>query len=200
MRNEAFAFIGVILVVVSGMAGYYVGSSFSHGTTVTTVSLVPEACASHVEALNVSGMIQVFQVKPASIGVICVNYQFSNTGNFSTTLYGGLGPACMTKNETNNQYGVSCDIELAPSIPWFYHHSGQNATVTYLVQSDKNATGVYWFGDPCDDIMIPFVIGELPTHLTYPFPILFCFYDPSKPSGVTVTGVTDMTVALVPYE
>ncbi|MGD0396995.1 MAG: hypothetical protein ABSB26_08855 [Nitrososphaerales archaeon] len=200
MRNEAFAFIGVILVVVSGMAGYYVGSSFGHGTTVTTVSFVPEACASHVEAPNVSGTIQVFQVKPASIGVICVNYQFSSTGNFSTTLYGGHSPVCMTKNETNNQYGVSCDIELTPSIPWFYHQSGQNVTVTYLVQSDKNATGVYWFGGPCVEIMIPFGIGKLPTHLTYPFPILFCPYFPDDPSGVTVTGITDMTVALVPYE
>ena len=199
MRSEAFALIGVILVIVSGTAGYYVGSSFSHGTTVTTVSSVPERCASRVEALNVSGTIQVFQVKPASIGVICINYQFSSAGNF-TTLSGRQSPVCMTKNETNNQYGVSCDIELTPSISWFYHTSGQNVEVTYLVQSDKNATGVYWFGGSCSDIMIPFVVGKLPTLLTYPFPPLFCPYFPGDPSGVTVTGVTEMTVALVPYE
>ncbi|MGP8057694.1 MAG: hypothetical protein ACLP9K_08875 [Nitrososphaerales archaeon] len=199
MRDEAFAFIGVILVVVSGMAGYYAGSSLGHGTTVTTVSLVPETCTSHVDALNASGTIQVFQVKPASVGVICVNYQFSSAGNFSTILSGRQSPVCTTKNETGNQYGVSCDIELTPSIPWFFHQSGQSVTVTYLVQSDKNATGVYWFGDPCLGIMIPFGIGTLPTYLTYPFPILYCPVFLGGPSGVTVTGVTGMTVALVPY-
>ena len=59
-----------------------------------------------------------------------------------------------------------------------------------------NATGLYWFfiGN-CNPIDL--VVGELPAHA---FPSnLFCISSSGTPSSETVTGVTNINVALVPW-
>src|SRR5208337_1528887 len=140
-RRAIAAFATVVLVVVSALAGYYAGTGLNHGATVTTTSIattfvtttsvMPVSCSSPVSASNATGMIQVFKIDPASTGVICINFQFSTTGNFLPNLLFSAsgGPICMTKNETNNPYALSCDVELFPSISSFNHHAGQSVTV-----------------------------------------------------------------------
>lgn len=202
----------VALVAVSALAGYYAGNSMSHTTTMTTVSVttksvtstsvVPVSCSTPVNASVPTGMDQVFQMSPGSVGVICINYQFASAGNFSLEAPGGVlyeGLNCVVTSSSNGSPVYSCDLRLTPSISLFDHAAGQNVTVAYLVQSDKNATGVYWFGGVCGPVLIPFAVGKLPASLSYPFFVLGCLFMPNMPSGATVTGVTNMNISLVPY-
>ena len=201
MRDEAFAFVTVVLVVISAMAGYYAGGALNHGTTTTTttMSFVPASCSTPVSATVPTEMIQVYQMNPGSVAVICINYQFASAGNSSFGLLGG--PECVSRAEASGLSPMySCDLELTPSISSFDHLAGQNVTVAYLIQSDENATGVYWFGGVCSPVLIPFVVGTLPTSLTYPFAPVFCIYMADMPSGATVTGVTGLSVSLVTYK
>ncbi|MGD0396628.1 MAG: hypothetical protein ABSB26_06945 [Nitrososphaerales archaeon] len=197
MRNEAFVFVTVVLVVVSALAGYCAGNSLNQGTTITNTAFVPASCSTSVSASNAPGMIRVYKMNPGSLGVICVDYQFASAGNFSFDLG---GPICVSMVVSDGLSAVySCDLELTPSISSFDHVEGQNVTVAYLIQSDKNATGVYWFGGYCDPLMIPIAVGLVPTSVAFPgFPIP-CIIDLNSPSGATVAGVTGMNVSLVPY-
>ena len=187
MRNEAFAFVSVILIIASAIAGYYFGSTLRAGTT-TTSPFVPASCSTSVSASSVTGMIQVYQMTPGSAAVICLNYQFQTAGNFSLDSH-----FCVTVVVAS-----SCALELTPSRQSFDHVAGQNVTFAYLIQADKSVYGVYWLGGVCSPIWIPIVVGRLPTSIEPPppSPPFLCIY-----IGITatVTGVTNMNVSLVPY-
>jgi len=193
MRNEAFAFVTVVLVIVSVMAGYYSGDSLNHNATVTTTSYLPISCTTPVSDPTYSGKTQIYQMNPGSVAAICIKFQFASAGNYS---FGSDGfPECLS------WFGTGCDLRFTEqTIQFDLHHPGQNVTVAYLIQSFKNANGVYWFGSGCGPISIPIDVGPLPTYVEFPgIPQAPCIDLFNGAIRATVTGVTNLNISLVPY-
>ncbi|MBI3841283.1 MAG: hypothetical protein HY297_04965 [Thaumarchaeota archaeon] len=209
MRNETFAFVITLLVTVSALGGYYAGSVTTRGivtTTQTTTAYLTSSCSTPVHPSNSSGMTDVYQLAPGSVGVICVDYEFDSAGyySFASPNFGPLFiseggfsfGACGSKNKSNGSEASRCSgLKITPSLTAPYHLARQDVTVAYNLQTGANVTGLYWFFIAnCDPI--PIAIGPLPKSVPYPF--IYCISISGSPSSETVTGVSNINVALVP--
>ncbi len=200
MRNGTFAFVAVVLVVVSSLGGYYVRSATSN-QTVTMYQSGP--CSSPVTAYNATGMVQAFQVFPGSVGLVCVDYRFNSAGSYSFAPP-NFGPltnsefsSCSSQNRFNGSVAASCStIGITSSSAPSQHSAGQTISVVYTIQVGKNASGLFWlFIGNCDPVTL--AVGALPSTIFSPG-FLNCVTVVGAPSSESVTGVSNINVALVP--
>jgi hypothetical protein len=202
MRNRTFAFVTISLVVVSALTGYLVGLTASHGTIATAYSSSP--CLSPVSPSNATGMIEVYQMTPESVGETCVNYRFNGAGVYSFvhpdygpwTSSGFCACGCPPTWANGTQGSLCSNLSITSSEGEFVHFASQNVTVEYTLRAGKNSTGVFWlFIASCRPITI--VVGALPASV--PSPILECeIAGANSPSSDAVTGVSNVHVAFVP--
>lgn len=71
MRNETFAFVTIAVVIVSALAGYYMGSVTTHETVTSTTTAYPVGlCFTPIGPSNATGMTDVYQMTPGSVGLV----------------------------------------------------------------------------------------------------------------------------------
>jgi hypothetical protein len=159
-------------------------------------------CSTPVQPSNASGITEVYVLKPGSVAVICVNYQFHSSGtySFSTPDFGPLNgssfQACGPFGSYNGTVLASCRYLSVTSLPASVDHSGpQNVTVAYTIQVAANAKGLFWFFiGSCDPIVL--AIGSAPTSV--PGPMFFgCIMSSEEPGSEAVTGVSNVSVVEV---
>jgi hypothetical protein len=207
VKGEILAVVAVSLIIASALAGYFEGSATIHRVTTATATttLYLSGCPTSVRFPNATRTtgVQAYQMSPGSIGVMCINYHFDTSGNYSFAP-ADYGPytdmsfsACNTKNYPNGSVPHSCTVlRITPSPTSFDHTAGQSIAVTYAIQADGGATGVYWFFIAnCNPI--PLVIGSIPASLTYP-PVIPCTSVPDTPNSANVTAVFNINVVMVP--
>jgi hypothetical protein len=202
-NHSTLVFVGVLLAVLLivgtvSMLQTYVTST--GGPTTSTASAGP--CSESVLPFNASGM-EVFQLTPGSSGSICVSYGFQGTGTYSFSA--SFGPLF---NQSDAYYACSYEfnieavanrcsgVRIMPSVPYVINFPGQNVTIAYTVQTNLNATGLFWlFIASCDPVVL--VFGPLPASVPGPV-FLGCVTSLDSPSAVNVTGVSNVSVAAVP--
>lgn len=159
-------------------------------------------CTTPVQPSNASGTADVYVLTPGTVGAICVGYQFRSSGtySFSTPDFGPLNgssfQACGPGGSFNGTTLAPCEHLSITGIPGSINHSGpQNVTVAYTIRADSDAGGLYWlFIGSCDPVVL--AIGTAPASV--PAPVLLCVSSTQSPSGETVTGVSNVSVAEVP--
>jgi hypothetical protein len=203
MRNETLALVTIPLVVVSALAGFYIGFVASHQTITTTTTVgLNGPCTTSVSPPNGTGMFDVYQMTPGSVGVVCVTYRFNGVGVYSFgspdfgpwTSSGFCACSCTIQWANGTAATLCAGLRITSSRGLFVHFAGQKVTVEYTIQTGKNATGLFWFFiASCDPIAL--VVGALPASV--PSPILPC-YGFVGPNSEAVTGVSNIYVALFP--
>ncbi len=206
MRGEAAAFLLVVVITISGLGGYALGSLRPSGQSSTSqsvsgFSLPATLCTNSQFPPTNQTTIDVYQIRPLSVAIICVNY-FAQAGaaNFSPSYgpyasSGGVGryTACGFANGTT---AFRCpDLNVTSSQYSFVHPANQNVTIAYTIVTGKNITGIYWFFiGSC--YAIPLVFGPVPSSVTS---LIFfgCVTSSSSPTNSMVTGYWNANVTAV---
>jgi len=198
MRKELHALVIIADLVVIALIGYYAWT-----TSPPNIGTTPSgqmACTTPVK-----GNTDVFEIGPGSTGLICVAYHFDSVGLWS---FGAPGYGPVIYNESVRSYSdcsvpygkaaiaLCSSFKIVSSTGTVFHATGENLTVAYALSAGMNATGLFWFFiAPCDPIAV--VVGAFPAHI--PPPELSCVATTGNPSGESVTGVSGIETATVPY-
>ena len=196
MRNEVLGLLTALLVVIGVAAGYYVGLSANVKST------SPAACSTPVTPLS-NPNVTVYQMNPGSRGAICVAFFFGSTGNAS--FVESLGCPYPRWNNTGclPQY-----YQIIPSPVASQHLTGQTVGVVFTITAqnrNESSSTTHVFGDWigfCANVG-PLVIGPVPKSVGSPYLASCIPPDWVGLSGLlaeTVTGVSNLTVAVVPIQ
>ena len=215
MRNEALASLLVVAVLAGAGASYFVSEanprtitviSTNTATTITTTTYtLPTFCSTPVNPTTSSGMADVYDILPGSLGTICVEYHFDSAGDwsFASPDYGPLYYnnrssgfyGCSLGSSNATLHAICSTLKIASSVGEFSHGTDSNVSVAYTISAEKNATGIFWLWiGICDPIYV--AIGAVPASVSGP--TLSCIYITGEPSYETVTGVSSIVVSVVP--
>jgi hypothetical protein len=193
--------VSLVLLLTIGVISLLQTVTVTTPTGRSTTISVAGSCSTLVRPSNASGTTDVYQMAPGSTGLICVSYAFQRAGSysFSTADYGpwlsaSSYYACGYGNE--NVSSRCSAVTITPSISEFTHPAGQNVTVEYGIETNQNASGVFWFFvGPCLPIVL--VFGPIPASV--PGTGIFgCVMSTDAPSSFGVIGVWNMNIVAVP--
>lgn len=190
----------VVLSVIALIAVVGLTVSINYGfptnpTSTQASALPPSLCSPATLPPTNTSTIDVFQVRPGSAAVICVNYSFSHSGSYSFTPdYGpqasGAYRACDYLNGTASKCS---DLSITASQSTFDHSADQNVTIAYTIVAGRNITGIWWFFvGSCE--AIPLVFGAAPSPVSYP--VVSCVTSNAAPSSAAITGYWNLNVSL----
>ena len=185
-------------VVAIALIGHYAWSTSPPNTGTTPSGQA--ACATPVK-----GNTDIFALRPGSTGYICVAYHFDSVGiwSFGAPGYGPLisNESVGTYSDCRVPYGTTAvalcsSFKIVSSTGTVFHAAGQNFTVAYTLSAGENGTGLFWFFiGPCDPVDV--AVGAIPTHI--PLRPLSCIATTGNPSRESVSGVSGIETATVPY-
>ena len=223
MNRATLSVIGIVAaLLVAGLvaSALYLGprtdlatvtATNSSLSTTPTQSVVPpisstSPCSTPIPPSNQSQTVDVYQIAPGSTGSICVDYEFESGGTYSVgpgdpgTLYvSSSGYSYQTCGATNIN-GTCPGLDISPSPAELTHQAGEVVTVSFTVQTADNASGLYLLFVSNSDPVILAVGTVVPSSMPIlgeglpgpPTPVN------SAPPNVTISGVSNIEVAVVP--
>jgi hypothetical protein len=150
----------------------------------------------------------VYQIAPGSTGSICVDYEFESGGTYSVgpvdpgTLYVSSRGYSYQSCGATNINGTCPGLDITPSPAEFNHQAGEVVAVSFTVQTAGNASGLYLLFVSNSDPVILAVGPVVPSSMPIfgqglpgpPTPVN------STPPNVTISGVSNIKVAVVPVQ
>jgi hypothetical protein len=223
MNRAAFGVIGIVAaLLVAGLvaAALYLGprTDLATGTaTKSSLSMSPSQsvvsstsstshCSTPIPPSNQSQTVDIYQIAPGSTGSICVDYEFESGGTYSVgpvdpgTLYVSSRGYSYQSCGATNINGTCPGLDITPSPAEFNHQAGEVVAVSFTVQTAGNASGLYLLFVSNSDPVILAVGPVVPSSMPIfgqglpgpPTPVN------STPPNVTISGVSNIKVAVVP--
>jgi len=194
MQSRPAFFVITALVVVGAVAGIDLMSAAADGSaySFSPCSYSVRLQTNYVQS-NGSLTTTAFLIAQGATAKVCITYSLD--GAPVTLTAGPL--ACGPHRSADGSVAEGCpgDLTVVSSAPLRDGSDGANVTVAYVLRASENAGGVYWFWVDCGEVF-PLAVGAPPSSLTFPI-IPGCVYEPNAPSRGSVTGISDLGVAMV---
>ena len=194
MQKGTAAFVIVALVVVGMAGGLDLTSKEAEGPSYSFAPCSDSArLRTSYDQSNNTLATTTLLIAPGATAEVCITYSSDEAAVTPST-----GPlACGLSKSANGSLVEDCSGELTvvASAPLANGAGGRNITVLYVLRASQNAGGVHWFWVNCGEFF-PIAVGARPSSLTFPI-IPGCVYEPNAPGRGALTGISNMTVAMV---
>ena len=196
LRNTA-VFVAVALVVVGGVGCLDLGLTAAKGS-----ASIFSPCSDSIrlrtiyDQSNETLATTTLLIAPGSTAKVCITYSLEGWAAATPS----AGPlACGPSRSANGSLVEDCSGQLAiVASALLNQSSGPNVTISYVLRASENAGGVHWFWVDCGEFF-PIAVGPPPPSITFPI-IPGCVYEPNAPSRGSVTGVSNMSIVMVPVD